>query len=104
MQTENRKVENLDFGDAIVALKAGECVARAGWNGKGMFLTLVQGSNTLASALKLGYGEYVGEPTLADTVFMKTADNKLVAWLCSQTDMLAEDWTIVAKDWTIVAK
>jgi len=26
---------------------------------------------------------------------MKTADNKLVPWLASQTDMLAEDWGIV---------
>ena len=99
MTTENAQTKNLNFGDAIAYLKTGYCVAREGWNGKGMFLTLVQGSNTLASALKIGYGEYVGEPTLADTVFMKTADNKLVAWLCSQTDMLAEDWTILAKQY-----
>lgn len=26
---------------------------------------------------------------------MKTADNKLVPWLASQTDILAEDWVIV---------
>ena len=95
MTTGNTQIKNLNFGDAIAHLKTGYCIAREGWNGKGMFLTLVQGSNTLASALKIGYGEYVGEPTLADTVFMKTADNKLVAWLCSQTDMLAEDWTIL---------
>jgi len=97
MTTENTQIKNLNFGEAIAHLKSGYHVMREGWNGKGMFLTLVQGSNTLASALKLGYGEYVGEPTLADTVFMKTADNKLVAWLCSQTDMLAEDWVILAK-------
>ena len=34
----------MDFGMAIVALKRGQCVARRGWNGKGMFLTLQQGS------------------------------------------------------------
>ena len=95
MDTENAQTKNLNFGDAIAYLKTGRCVAREGWNRKGMFLTLVQGSNTLASALKLGYGEYVGEPTLADTVFMKTVDNKLVAWLCSQSDMLAEDWIVL---------
>ena len=95
MTTGNTQIKNLNFGEALAHLKNGYCVARDGWNGKGMFLTLVQGSNTLASALKLGYGEYVGEPTLADTVFMKTADNKLVAWLCSQTDMLAEDWIVL---------
>jgi hypothetical protein len=26
---------------------------------------------------------------------MKTADNKFVPWLASQTDILAEDWEIV---------
>lgn len=26
---------------------------------------------------------------------MKTADNKIVPWLASQTDMLSEDWEIV---------
>ena len=28
-------------------------------------------------------------------ILMKTADNKLVPWLASQTDILAEDWQIV---------
>lgn len=28
-------------------------------------------------------------------VCMKTADNKLVPWLASQTDVLADDWKIV---------
>ena len=28
----------MNFGDAIAALKRGERVSRAGWNGKGMFL------------------------------------------------------------------
>lgn len=32
--------ETFDFGRALVALKRGSCVARRGWNGKGMFLTL----------------------------------------------------------------
>lgn len=27
--------------------------------------------------------------------FMKTADNQVVPWLCSQTDLLADDWGIV---------
>ena len=28
-------------------------------------------------------------------IAMRTADNKIVPWLCSQTDALAEDWVIV---------
>ena len=31
---------------------------------------------------------------VCDAIYMKTADNKLVAWLCSQTDALGEDWEI----------
>ena len=34
----------MDFGMAIIALKRGDAVARKGWNGKGMFLTLQNGS------------------------------------------------------------
>jgi hypothetical protein len=30
-------------------------------------------------------------------VYMKTADDKLVPWLCSQTDLLALDWEVVGK-------
>ena len=35
------KTERLGFGDAVAALKEGLRVARAGWNGKGMFLYYV---------------------------------------------------------------
>lgn len=34
----------MDFGKAIELLKNGKKVARSGWNGKGMFLSLVKGS------------------------------------------------------------
>lgn len=82
----------MSFGQAIEALKSGKHVARAGWNGKGMFLYLIKGGE-LQSGLKYGFGEYLGEPAFVDTICMKTADNKLVAGrLASQTDMLAKDW------------
>ena len=32
-----RRCDNMTFGIAIEALKKGKKVARAGWNGKGMF-------------------------------------------------------------------
>lgn len=91
-----RPVTALTFGQAIEALKAGHCVARGGWNGKGMFLYLIKGVE-LQQGLKYGYGEYVNEPAFVSSICMKTADNKLVVgWLASQTDMLAEDWEILA--------
>jgi hypothetical protein len=29
-------------------------------------------------------------------IFMKTADDKLVPWLASQTDLLSDDWEVVS--------
>jgi len=34
----------MNFGDALLALKSGSKVSRAGWNGKGMWLILVPGT------------------------------------------------------------
>lgn len=35
----------MNFGQALEALKAGQKVARSGWNGKGMWLILVPGQS-----------------------------------------------------------
>ena len=72
----------MDFGDAIRCLKRGQRVQRHGWNGKGMWLELqVPDAH---SKMSLPY------------IFMKTADEKLVPWLASQTDVLGDDWRVVA--------
>jgi len=74
-----------NFGEAIEALKAGKNVTRAeGWNGKGMFLELQTPDEN--SKMGLPY------------IYISTVDGKLVPWLASQTDMLAEDWIEVAKE------
>lgn len=84
------KTERLSFGDAVVALKEGLRVERAGWNGKGMWLIYIGGNEYDVDApLRFNTTE------LAPYIAMKTADNKLVPWLASQTDVLAEDWQIV---------
>jgi hypothetical protein len=86
----------LNFGDAVHMLKLGEKVARAGWNGKGMFLFLVPGSTFQVNRKPL-LGIYP-EGTTVDYcphIDMKTADGKIVPWLASQTDVLAEDWQVI---------
>lgn len=86
----------MNFGDALEALKGGNKVAREGWNRKGMFLFLVWGSRFQVNRPPL-LGIYP-EGTVIDYqshVDMKTADGSVVPWLCSQTDMLAEDWFLV---------
>lgn len=91
-----RPCDAMTFGLAVEALKKGLKVARAGWNDKGMWLFLIQGSNDLAKLHGYGFGEYLGEPTFRDAIFMRTVDNQLVPWTASQTDVLAEDWGLVA--------
>lgn len=39
----NQTKQNFNFGEAIQYLKNDFQVCRKGWNGKGMFLTLVKG-------------------------------------------------------------
>lgn len=86
----------MDFSDALRRLKAGKSVKREGWNGKGMFLYLVPNSETpVAPNTALAANEPVGTMHgMQRYVAMKTADNTSVPWLCSQSDMLADDWTI----------
>jgi hypothetical protein len=85
-----------DFSWALQELKRGSKVARAGWNGKGMFLFLVPGSRFTVNRPPL-LGIYP-EGTVIDYhphVDMKTAQGYVVPWLCSQADMLADDWELV---------
>lgn len=87
------------FGEALKQLKLGEKVARCGWNGKGMFLTLQRGSTVKGEDMrnenaKKFYGE--NEVRISSHIDMKSADDTyVVGWLASQTDMLAEDWFVV---------
>lgn len=94
-------MEQLNFGQAIEALKKGEKVARAGWNGKGMWLMLtlsihdIPRAGTKQPVYRLTIDDEGSGATALPWIGIKTADNKFVPWPASQTDMLAEDWTIV---------
>lgn len=95
--------ENLSFGDAIEALKVGKKVARSGWNGKGMWLSLscsdtreVQAEHFWSSHNAQFAKENGGSAKVLPSITMKTATGEiLIGWLASQTDMLANDWVIV---------
>lgn len=86
----------MDIGQAVAALKGGEKVARAGWNGKNMFLYYVPPGAypTRTNAARSHFGKDALVPYTAYVV-MKTVQEDVVPWLCSQTDLLADDWTIV---------
>lgn len=71
----------MGIGEAVKHLQDGARVARSGWNGRNMWLELQRPDEH--SKMTLPY------------VFMKTAQNDRVPWLCSQTDLLASDWYVV---------
>jgi hypothetical protein len=87
------------FGWALEELKSGFKVAREGWNGKGMWLSLttpVAGTYIIHGFGMANQPATLEELPLLPWIGMRTADGKYVPWLASQTDMLAEDWVAVA--------
>lgn len=81
------------FSTALDRIKWGERWTRAGWNGTNMYVFLVAGSefkvNREPLLSMLGEGTVVKYHAHID---MMTAQGYVVPWLCSQTDMLADDW------------
>lgn len=79
----------ISFDNAVAHLKAGttDKISRSGWNGKGMYVFLI--SDWIYPEWE--DHQFESLPFLA----MKTADNKVVPWLASQTDILADDWLIL---------
>ena len=105
-ETSNRAVDGLSFGFAIEAAKQGEKIARAGWNGKGMFVVVMPALNlppfnTQDTFKKVNdrTAKFIGEDKPLNCVpyFALYAANEdwVPGWLASQTDMLADDWMVV---------
>lgn len=100
--------ENLNFGQAVEAAKQGKLIARQGWNGKGMFVfqrpeakVPVSIVKSLPDSVKNYYSNKFNDEPEYEAIFtayfcMKAADDTIVnGWLASQTDMNAEDWTVL---------
>ncbi len=85
--------ELFNFEKALGILKKGGRVARNGWNGEGMFIFLVPGSTFKVNRppLNVIYEEGT-QINYQPHIDMKTANNTIVPWLASQSDMLADDW------------
>lgn len=91
----------MNFGEALEELKKGKKVCREGWNGKGMFIFLTQGSEVKTEVLRHNIikdyfmSKDEGTVNILPHIDMKSADDKIViGWLASQADLLAEDWQI----------
>lgn len=93
-----RPTVGMTFGLAIEAMKKGHKVARAGWNGKGMWLILVPGSSNIRPVAGTPYSNagLTEQVDINPHIDMYTATGEMQpGWLASQTDMLADDWCIV---------
>lgn len=92
--------EDLNFGQAIEALKQGKKVARRGWNDKGMYLWLLPPAEVRKEWVKDpmlldAFGERDVLPCLGAIRMFTETKEVLTGWLASQTDMLAEDWMVI---------
>ena len=102
----------MKFGEALEEVKKGALIARAGWNGKGMFVfqrpedwlstdMIVNKVKSLPDSFKKYVNDYydVTETNMIKFcayLCMKDANDNIVnGWLASQSDMLADDWMVV---------
>jgi hypothetical protein len=86
----------MSFGQALEALRTGKHVARAGWNGKGMWLTQQKG---YPSGIPINHNtaEATGVPEgtvmkFAPYLMMKSVSGEFFPWNPNQLDLLADDW------------
>lgn len=89
-------MNNLNFGEALSALKEGKRISRDGWNGKGMFVYLVPANAYPAQtgAAKAHFGEGALVPYNA-YLAIKNVNETVSTWVPSVNDVLAEDWGII---------
>lgn len=86
----------LTFGDALHMLKLGKRAARAGWNGKGMFVYYVPAASypVQTGAAKSHFGE--GSMVPYNAYFaIKNVNDTVSTWVPSINDCIAEDWLVI---------
>jgi hypothetical protein len=71
----------MKFGKALEALKSGEKVTREGWNAAGQYVELQVPDEH--SKMRRPY------------LFLCPVDGALVPWAPTQSDVLAQDWSVV---------
>lgn len=101
--------QNLSFGAAIEAAKQGNKIARAGWNGKNMFVVYMPPLklppyNTQEPGPRVNdrTAKFIGYDTPLDCqpyfAMFNAQKQWIPGWLASQSDMLSNDWLILEED------
>ncbi len=93
-----------DFGGALNVLRLGGKVARTGWNGKGMWVTMagpIEGSTVnhekfwSVNNAQFAKGQLSGCAVVNPYFTIKNTDNTISNWVPSTGDILALDWVTV---------
>ena len=84
----------MTFSTALIELKNGKRISRAGWSGKNQFIMLAYMKSCVTEA-----GEEITDPSHEDIgnqfmMFFGTRGHQC-GWVPSQADILAEDWRVV---------
>jgi hypothetical protein len=100
-----RKTDGLTFGLAIEALKLGRCIARKGWNGKGMFIckqvpaeiycNIIPKMSSLPEDAKVILFDRDKSIFYVNQMIIVKPDNTIDSWVASSSDTFAEDWFVI---------
>lgn len=85
----------MNFGQALEALKQDKWIRRAGWNGKGMHIYLEE---HMVWPIKGGVFKGTVRHYEPCVVLYTAQGTHQPGWVCSQADMLAEDWEVVEEE------
>ncbi len=105
-------MKNLNFGQAIEALKKGKKVSREGWNEKGLFVfmqvpsiinqVIVPKMQSLPQSVKDEFERRFNDPNeQIDSIYydnqlaLVNLSNLITGWSPSTSDALAEDWIVL---------
>ena len=80
-------IENVSFSVALEEVKKGKSIQRKGWNGSGLVVKTQFPDVNSKMTLPYLYIEY--------PVDAKTTPGAKCPWLASQTDIMAEDWSVL---------
>lgn len=86
----------MNFSEALELIKQGKKLTRTNWNGKGMFVYLVPGSEFEVNRAPLNAVYKMGaRVTYRAHMDLKAADGTCGVWSISNNDALANDWEVM---------
>ena len=90
--SDGAKVRKMNFGMAIMALKAGYPIRRSGWNGKGLMVFKQVPAHIESDVILKGKGfiDYTSQ-----CLIYNENTGRADSWVPSISDVFADDWEIV---------